>query len=204
MAGFLDKESRIVDMVLTNVGRELLSRDELEFALWAPFDDEFDYSPVIASTGSLSSDQLVELRRTQMEEALVREATSGYRVSDTSGSDTTNLNRPLFTRPQGKDTLPRMVLEGDLTGTLVVRVRQQKVVDVPIGWPDDGSTRQERGYRRFDASTVSIVPGYTKDSWPDDHRPLGFSVRVLVSGAEGLVPAGPYLGSDLEVKVVGD
>jgi hypothetical protein len=43
--GFLDRQSRVIDVVLTGRGRELLARGELDFAYYAFFDDGIDYDP---------------------------------------------------------------------------------------------------------------------------------------------------------------
>jgi hypothetical protein len=52
MAGFLDSQQRIIDMVLTSRGKLLLSNGELRFVYWAAFDDEVDYHPRITYVAS--------------------------------------------------------------------------------------------------------------------------------------------------------
>lgn len=58
MAGFLDSESQIIDMVLTGHGKKLLSHGQLRFVYWAAYDDEIMYDAtkyVIArGTGTIS------------------------------------------------------------------------------------------------------------------------------------------------------
>lgn len=41
--GFLDPKERILDIILTEKGRELLSKGELVIKYYAFFDDEVDY-----------------------------------------------------------------------------------------------------------------------------------------------------------------
>jgi hypothetical protein len=79
MAGFLDKQDRIIDMVLTGYGKTLLSKGDLRFVYWAPFDDEVDYDPYISQSGSMTAVQLSSSRQDFIESTLVREATAGYR-----------------------------------------------------------------------------------------------------------------------------
>ena len=57
--GFLDRKSRVIDVVLTGRGRELFALGELDFAYYAFFDDGIDYDPW--STGSLTAEEREEL-----------------------------------------------------------------------------------------------------------------------------------------------
>lgn len=57
--GFLDRKSRVVDVVLTGRGRELFAAGELDFAYYSFFDDGIDYDPW--STGSLTDEERDEL-----------------------------------------------------------------------------------------------------------------------------------------------
>lgn len=57
--GFLDRKSRVVDIVLTGRGRELFAIGKLDFAHYAFFDDGVDYDPY--STGSLTDEERDEL-----------------------------------------------------------------------------------------------------------------------------------------------
>ncbi len=57
--GFLDRKSRVIDVVLTGRGRELFALGELDFAYYAFFDDGIDYDPW--STGSLTDEEREEL-----------------------------------------------------------------------------------------------------------------------------------------------
>lgn len=177
-------------MVLTSHGRDLLSKGELRFIYWMPFDDEIDYEPPLVSSGSLTADQLRELRHLSIEDEPIREATAGYRKFDRSGSDTTNVNRPLFTVPQGQRVLPRMSASNFPDGGVVLEVKQQKLVDLQIVKDKDGRIIQQlgpfdRGYRLFDASSFTLDLTYAKDSFPPDHRTDGFALKIYRSGTEG-------------------
>lgn len=57
--GFLDRQSRVLDVVLTGRGRELLAAGELDFSYYAFFDDGVDYDPW--STGSLTDEERDDL-----------------------------------------------------------------------------------------------------------------------------------------------
>lgn len=54
--GYLDKQSRVIDVVLTECGRRLYALGKLDFAYFGLFDDMIDYDPVKAS-GSFTDDE---------------------------------------------------------------------------------------------------------------------------------------------------
>lgn len=196
MAGFLDKNTRIVDMVLTSHGRHLLAQGDLNFVYWAVFDDEVDYQPVLSTTGSLSTEQVESSIQTAIEDTLVREATTGYRNFNRSGSDFTNAFRPLFTMAQGQQVLPKMrVIQSPLSGSGAVVVKQQKITDLHIQKDEAGNTVQalgpfDRGFERFDSNSLPFEFSYAHDSFPTDHQYEGFLVRVFQSGTEGVFEVG--------------
>ena len=57
--GFLDRKSRVIDVVLTERGKRLYANGELDFSFCSFFDDGIDYDPW--STGSLTDDERDEL-----------------------------------------------------------------------------------------------------------------------------------------------
>lgn len=57
--GFLDRKSRVLDIVLTGRGRELFATGELNFSYYAFFDDGIDYDPW--SSGSLTAEEVDDL-----------------------------------------------------------------------------------------------------------------------------------------------
>jgi hypothetical protein len=191
MAGFLDRDNRIIDMVLTNNGKRLLSQGDLRFCYWTPFDDEIDYQPYIAESSSLSQDQLSSSIYSSIENTPVREAVSGYRNFNSSGSDTVNVIHPMFTMPQGQKVLPRSVFVEN-TGTFVISTNQRSVQRIHQKGEATGKfinsiQPQDLGVERFDSTDFSIFLSYFKDSFPSDFQTEGFQIRVLKSGSNGYV-----------------
>jgi hypothetical protein len=191
LAGFLDKNERIVDMVLTNEGKRLLSKGDLRFCYFALFDDEVDYDPFIRNSGSLTADQLSSSIEDQIESGLVREAVTGYQIANVSGSDFTNVHRPLFTIPQGQAILPRMSSSVPSDSQFDIVVRQRKLQDMHIQRDPAGNVIQnlgpfDRGFERYDSSGVKF-DFHIMDYPVDPENQQGFLVRVYQSGTEGLV-----------------
>ncbi len=185
MAGFLDKRERVIDMILTDHGRDLLSRGKLEFAYYSFFDDEVDYQPCISTSGSMSSAELSASVLQQIEATLVREATTGYRSGDMRMRDTTNVHDMLFTVPQGQTIVPEMELVPDvLSGS--VGAKQRKVTEVTVKRDNHGRIREkigevDLGFEKFEASSFVIELGLT-----DMQQSDGYLVETFLSGTEGL------------------
>jgi len=209
VAGFLDKNDRIVDMVLTGEGKRLLSLGQLGFVYWRAFDDEVDYSPFVSQSGSMTDEQFLAAVEEQIESTPVREATTGYRQHNLLGEDKTNVQNPLFTMPHGQVVLPRADF-GDATGSIGISVKQQKIVSVYESKDQSGNIIQssgpvDSGCRRFDTSVSGRE--FRLSGFSQDYRPDGFFVRVLESGSHGYsdVPArlaednGICFGADLEL-----
>lgn len=191
MAGFLDKETRIIDMVLTGYGKDLLSKGELRFAYWVPFDNEVDYDPPIMNSASLSSVALTASKFDQVEATLVEEAKTGYRRLNNSGSDTTNVYGPMFMMAHGQRVIPRMTASDGPTGSIELEVKQQKFSDLHVKKDQFGNTIEQLGpfdrvISRFDASNFTFGYKYAAGSFPSDYQPEGFLVRIYRSGTEGL------------------
>lgn len=208
MAGFLDKDTRIIDMVLTGYGKSLLSRGELNFCYWVPFDDEVDYDPHIAESGSLSAVALSSSIADSIENTLVREATTGYRMFNLLGKDQTNVINPVFTTAQKQDVLPRIAVSGSVSVTTYQRkVKKSFVVNEKDGKGVAQLSDSDVGVERFNSSQDSIKMGYEKDGFVGAARPDGFFVTVFESGSNGLVELKPKrdvsndlcFGSDLKV-----
>jgi hypothetical protein len=186
--GILDKNERIVDIVLTAEGKRQLSLGELEFKYFCLFDDEVDYDPYVAGSGSLTEVALDESRNRLIEDTFVFEAVSGVTPRDMKDRDNTACPRSrLFDMPQGLDVLPRMTYTPDLlSGTLEVR---QAVIS------SDGPTQLPAGVVRQSPTVFGIdfdvVDGFV------DSKDAGVLVRVFSSGSEGLqeiLPAKDYSG----------
>lgn len=190
MGGFLDKNTRVIDMVLTGEGKHLLSRGELKFVYWTPFDVEVDYDPFLVNSGSLTAAQLSASINEQIENSPIREATTGYPRLNTSGSDETNVSNPLFSVPQGHRVIPRLVTSAP-SGTVELEVKQRKVSEIHQKRDFQGKITEQigpfdRGFERFDVSAVGLEYGYSKDGFPADHVFDGFLVKVYRSGSDGL------------------
>lgn len=103
MAGFLDAKERILDVVLTDRGRELLSQNLLNFEYYVFSDDGIDYAAALTAslttTGSLDE----HIRRTPAFEAEQYKTFEGRR----------DLSSFLYTVPEGQQTLPQFVTNFD-------------------------------------------------------------------------------------------
>lgn len=194
MSGFLDKNTRIVDMVLTMEGKRLLAEGGLQFVYFALFDDEIDYNPFVSQSGSMTGLQLSGTVADLVENSLIREAGSGYRTGmNMSGSDFTNVMRPLFTVKQGSQYLPRLQEIDAPSGSATMEVRQQKVQDIYTKVDQNGNVVQQqgpfdRGYDRFGSQDLK----FDLQLWPldvalDKQHQQGVLIRVFKTGSEGVV-----------------
>lgn len=199
MAGILDKNTRVVDMILTMEGKKLLAKGELQFVYFCLFDDEIDYDPYVANSGSLSAEQLSGTVSLFTEECLVREAVSGYVGGANSSSfDFTNFQRPLFTMKQGSPFVPRLTVvtasnttQGTLPNSADLEVVQQKKQEIYIKRDQNGNVIQQqgpfdRGYERKNSQVV----GFEMQLWPpeaavDMQHQKGVMVRVYQTGSSG-------------------
>ncbi len=188
MAGFLDRGTRILDMVLTNQGKDLLSRGELNFCYWVPFDEGVDYDPVLMNSSSLTTDQLSASIYSSIESAPVREAVTGYRSLNASGRDETNVSRPLFTMAQGQKVLPRTEFPPE--SDRQVEVKQRKVQKLLVSMDKNGHYVNKLepvdvGIERISPTSFPLTIRYTRDSFPSGFQPEGFFLRVFKSGSDG-------------------
>lgn len=162
--GYLDKQSRVIDVVLTERGRKLYSVGALDFSYFALFDDGVDYDPM-PPFGSYSDDE----RELQIELSPVLEAPS---VPDVRG--TVAAMEPInhvFTAAPGYVQIPQMSLP--LDGASVTLMADQRV--------EDGV------YRRTGTSLAQIDMDVIGDV---ERGNPGFIVRVLSSGTDGHQPLG--------------
>lgn len=190
MAGFLDKNTRVVDMILTGLGRRLLSQGDLNFCYWVPFDDEIDYDPFISQSGSLSEDALIDAVNASIEETPIREAVAGYKFTNSMCEDFTNVVRPMFTTAQGQVVLPRAIVSAssDEVTTLQRRFRRMfSGAEDVIGKIDP----IDIGVERFGSTGFVVEFSYEKDSFNPDFQPEGFFVTVLASGSSGYTEVVP-------------
>lgn len=188
--GFLDKNTRVVDIILTDCGRELYSKGELDFVYYAFSDDEVDYDPFISNSGSLSLDELRQEKDKQIEATLVREAIFGYSGGNNSlAKDTTNIQNLLFTIPQGQKIVPEVVLSPNIESGSI-ESKQQKVIERVVNRDFNGdvisvTSESDKGHRKFKAQ--KLVIDVTIDDFFDKSSRDGFSIKIFESGSSGLV-----------------
>lgn len=211
MAGFLEKENTIVDMVLTLEGKRLLSLGELEFTYFALLDDEVDYDPYIPSSSSMSSEVLSGTVYTAMESSLVREAVPGYRMGrNLAGSDFTNGSRFLFSVKQGSQYLPHLTASDGLAD-VNISVNQRRL-SRPVETAD-GTVQEDIGFDRFASEDGRFSFSLDdQSSLEPDPTEQGLLLRVFRSGSGGLVELHPSrdsgnrltFGPDISVRVPKD
>lgn len=157
--GYLDKQSRVIDVVLTERGRRLFAIGQLDFAYFGLFDDGLDYDPY--STGSLTDEEREELiEATPMLEAPFIREVRGVAAPMEPLSH-------LFTAAPGYENIPRMITPTD--GQQVsLMVDQRRTAGV---------------YTRTGTSLAQIDLGVAGDT--EQGNP-GFIVRVFLSSSSGL------------------
>lgn len=187
--GFLDQQERIIDMVLTDEGKRQLSVGELKFVYYSFFDDAVEYNPYISNSSSLTSEQLSAEKTKQTESFLGMEAVTGLSFKRLQNDlDTINVNKPLFTMPQGLKVLPRATYDPDIvSGT--IQTSQQKLSTIYTKKDSNGTTISsdgpfDNGFIREKTSAVTVDLGY-QDFFPEFMQ-KGFLINVLASGSDGL------------------
>jgi hypothetical protein len=187
MAGFLDNKTQVMDVVLTNYGKELFSRGKLRFVYYTFSDDDVDYNPYISTSGSMSDVALSASKVSKIEDTLVREAVVGYeRGVDKVGKDQTNIYRKLYTIPQGQTILPEVTMNPTVSsGTL--DVKQRKIQEVYVKKLPSGAITEklgpyDRGFEKTQKSGFDVT--FTYEGFPVVTE--GFMVKVFHSGSNGV------------------
>lgn len=157
--GYLDRQSRVVDFVLTERGRELYAIGQLDFEYFSLMDDGMDYDPW--STGSLTDyEREVQIDALPMLEAPfvrdVRAATAPLEPTD-----------HLFTAAGGYGLVPHLSSPPD--GSEVTLACDQRVTNGV--------------YHRSATSVATIDLTLVGDVEPVNP---GYVVRVFASGSNGL------------------
>lgn len=119
VAGFLDKRSRVLDVILTDEGRRQLAAGGVDVAFFALVDDGVDYSPPV--TGSRSLEDYVET-------IPMLECMTGV-PSKADPLETERLNaRDLLFTSSGRELVPSFhVVPSSLSGSISAR-REDGVV----------------------------------------------------------------------------
>ena len=188
MAGFLDSKERVIDMVLTDIGKTLLLKGDLNFVYWIPFDDEVDYWPPTLTTNSFG--QSLEQRRQELTETpLVREATMGYRGLAYTEVDTTNVYRPMYSAPPGVGQTYPLLEVAINTGSMQVNMTQQKSSKLYVQYDDKGQTiirtigPGDEAFQRRAISENKLEATYPSDKneLPHDIKLEGFLITMYHS-----------------------
>jgi hypothetical protein len=158
--GYLDKQSRVIDVILTEHGRKLYATGRLDFAYFGLFDDCIDYDPLPGS-GSFSDDE----REVQIEATHVLEAPF---IRDVRGTVAPlEPTAHIFTAAPGYTVIPAMRSPVD-DDSVILMADQRR----------EGDT-----YRRTGTSLAQIDMGVVGEV---ERGNPGFIVRVLSSGSNGL------------------
>ena len=203
--GFLDKNEQVVDMILTAEGRRLLSQNRLNFVYYAFMDDEVDYTPYVYNSSSLSADQLSSSWTDQVEAGLVLEAMPG-RFSSPELVNNLNGSDRLFTQPQGQAFLARVVLTPDVfSGS--IRLNQRRIQETRTRKDESGHVLDvqgpfDRGFERIATQTFPLE--YDVRDFFGSQRQEGFILRVMRSGADGLVELPAKRDFDNEIAYTPD
>lgn len=193
MAGYLDSKKQIIDMVLTNHGKLLLSQGELRFVYWAASDDGLSYNPVISQSGSMTVDQLAIAVDTKIQEPLQREVTTGYRNFNRLRQDRTSINNLLSTVPPGQDIVPEMVTGSiDSRSVSMLQTGIFRRFSNLVSWI---------GANRAGSTSLPIDADYTKQSFPQGFRMDGFYITVLASGTNGYSEQHHTFGRNGEIVI---
>ena len=128
--GFLDQKIRVLDVVLTDYGRELLARNQLNFVFYAFSDEGVDYSGSLSSSAIVSSSIDNYVHRDVAFEADQRQTVEDLRYF-------------LYTIPPERQVLPEFKVSIDLTSsvdlerkykinTIVFENKKIQTIDKPL------------------------------------------------------------------------
>ncbi len=119
---FLDKKNRIVDMTLTDHGRQLLSENSLDIKYYAFSDDLIDYS------GSL--DQSIRLSQS-LDDVIYRNfiPITANQMKGTAGN-LPDLASFLYTAPEQRTVLPQFTLSDTNTVALERLYEEKSLIDI--------------------------------------------------------------------------
>jgi hypothetical protein len=103
--GFLDQKNRVLDVVLTDYGRELLAQNKLNFQYYAFSDEGIDYSGSLSRSLAASATLDNYIHRDVSFEADQRQTINDLRSF-------------LYTIPQERRVLPEFKINADLTSSV--------------------------------------------------------------------------------------
>ena len=117
--GFLDPKERVLDIVLTDTGKQNLLKGSLRISYWIPYDDEVNYQ--------------------SLEDPLIVEATAGRFGLNNTQEDMTNVNRPMFTAKPGvghSHPIPSMTVLD--TGSISLTIDQEHLFKRQVSRDENG------------------------------------------------------------------
>lgn len=216
MAGFLDAGERVIDLVLTDTGKQLLLNGKLRFAYWIPFDDEVNYQPVVTVdhlSGTLPTPDditaaITAASQSMLEDPIIREASYGYRGLNDIQEDTTNLQRPLFTAVPGVghiSPIPEMIVSTD---TATVQVTQYSTSKRMVRKNELGNivatSMYDDGFRRIAGQGTNVDITYSTGSFSPDQALEGFLVTMYQNVSGTLKEVVHNAGADGQVAYLND
>jgi len=147
---FLDQKERVLDIVLTDKGRELLSKNQLNFVYFAFSDEGIDYSGSLSASSAVSSSMDNYIHRDLSFEADQRKER--------------DLQSFLYTIPQGQRTLPEFRISVDVSSsielarryridTIILNNKPRTVIEPPV----DVVVRASVAKRNFDFRVLEYV-----------------------------------------------
>jgi hypothetical protein len=119
---FLDKKNRIIDITLTDHGRQLLSENSLDIKYYAFSDDLIDYSGSLAQSVKFSQ---------SLDDVIYRNfipiAASQMKGAGGTKADLTSF---LYTAPEQRTVLPQFTLSDTQMVSLVRLYEEKSLVDI--------------------------------------------------------------------------
>lgn len=155
---FLDPKERVLDIVLTDYGRELLSENRLNFTYYAFSDEGIDYSGSISTknfTGSI--DDLI-FRNFSFEE---------------SQRENSDLQYFLYTIPAKTSKIPEMIITPS-TASAITMYRNYSIQDFSM--VNSNFTFYSKP---FDVIFRATIPGVTKEA---DYVKYQNFLNIILSG----------------------
>lgn len=176
MAGFLDKNSRVVDFILTAQGKKKLSQGKLNFKFYTFFDDGIDYDSYVENSSSLSNVALTESKLSNIDETLVFEPVYGLldERSNNRTEDNLNLKSQLFTKPLNLNIIPEFSIN-NTTGSFDIGVEQSNV---------KGSSDEDVGFVTSNSTNLNIE--FKISDFFEEFKQKGVLIKLFHSSSSGL------------------
>jgi hypothetical protein len=118
--GFLDKKERVFDIVLTDKGRELLSKNQLNFTYYAFSDEGVDYSGSLTHANSVKSPTSASYSETDVDNYIHKNLS--FEAYDRK-NNVKNLSSFLYTIPERTKVLPEFKTNVNVTASISLERR---------------------------------------------------------------------------------